>query len=502
MDLPDPNLNTGPSRRAAVVGGGVGGLSAAIHLRARGWDVDLFEANDRFGGRANLIEAADFRFDTGPSLLNYPWVFEDLFAAAGRRMSDYVELLPVDPSISFLWPDGARFTLSSDLARLARECERWEPGCTPRLLAYLADAECKYNFSMRRLVPSNETNPLKWFGALRPREMARLSVWRTLYGELHHYFRHPRLCQALASYGMYLGGSPWQLPGLFSILPFGELAYGLWLPKGGIHGLVEGLVRLARDTGVRLTANRRVARIRTAGARVTGLEFADGTAGEWTVVVSNVDVPTTRGALLEEPAGTRRAPPMTPGVITFYIGLRGRVDHLSHHTIFLPDDYRGAFDELTGRHRIPKALPFYVSVPSATDPSLAPPGHTALFALAPTPVLSRLGDIDWTEAVRDVRDRMFGRLAAHGTPIDPRDIVFETVFTPVDWRDRFGLHDGSAFGAVHTLFELGPFRTQNRDPKVRGLYYVGASTTPGTGLPLVAIGGAMTARRVDGGEAS
>ncbi len=497
MGVSDQNLKPA-GRRAAVIGGGVGGLSAALSLRLQGWDVDLFEARERLGGRAGLLAEQGFRFDTGPSLLNYPWVFEDLFAATGARMADYVTLIPVEPSIRFLWPDGGHFTLSADLSRLAAEAERWEPGVTPRLLRFFADAECKYNFSMRKLVPSNATNPLAWFARLRPREMARLSLSRSLYGELRRFVRHPRLLEALAAYGMYLGGSPWQLPGLFSILPFGELAYGLWLPKGGIYGLVEGLARRAAELGVRLHTGRKVARILHARGAVTGVEFADGTASEWDVVVSNVDVPTTEADLLGRPRARRRAPRMTPGVVTFYLGLRRRVAGLSHHTIVLPDDYRGAFDDLSRRHRIPRRLPFYVCMPSETDPDLAPPGGATLFMLVPTPVLSRLGALDWPATARDIRIAVFQRLETHGIVVPDEDIVVERVWTPEDWRDRLGLYDGSAFGAAHTLFQLGPFRAQNFDRQLRGLYYAGAGTTPGTGLPLVALSGQMTARRIAG----
>ncbi len=481
--------------RAAVIGGGLGGLSAAIHLRRAGFEVTLYEANERVGGRANLIEQDGFRFDTGPSLLNYPWVFEELFRAGGGRMSDYVRLLPVEPSICFRWPDGAAFTLSSHLPRLRDECERIEPGSSAGLMRFLADAEAKYNLSFGKLVRRNVDNPLAWIGALSPREMLRSAVWRSLYGELRRFLRSPRLCEALGAYAMYLGGSPWTLPGLFSILPYGELAYGLWLPAGGIYGLVEGIERLACDLGVRILTRHCVRRIVVQDSRVTGLEFADGSRADWPLVVSNVDVPTTREQLLGDGAGSRRIA-MTPGVITFYWGIRGRVEGLRHHTIFLPEDFRDTFEDLLVRKRIPENLAFYVCASSDTDPSLAPSGDTTLFGLVPTPRLSELGSIDWTAAVAAVRAKILHRLHAHGIEIDPARIAVEQVWTPETWSRMFGLYDGSAFGASHTLLQIGPLRARNCDRRVRGLYYVGASTTPGTGLPMVVLGGEMTAQRI------
>ncbi len=479
---------------AAIVGGGLGGLSAAIHLQRAGFDVTLYEAGERVGGRANLIEHDGFRFDTGPSLLNYPWVFEELFRAAGKTLGDCVSLTPVDPSVRFLWPDGIEFNLSSHLGRLREECERLEPGSSAGLTRFLADAEFKYHFAFKKLVRRNTGNPAAWLGALTPAEMFRSAVWRSLNGELGRFFRSRRIREALGSYGMYLGGSPWSLPGLFSILPYGELAYGLWLPKGGIYGLVEAIERAAKELGVVVRTRRPVTRIRVSGGRATGLAFADGTEEDWPLIVSNVDVPLTRERLLGDRRKNRTR--MTPGVITFYWGIRGDVDNLDHHTIFLPDDFRETFNDLLKRKRIPDHPPFYVSLPSRTDPSLAPAGHTAAFVLVPTPLLSELGAIDWDTAVARVRESVLGRLRAHGASLDPARFVFEEVWTPETWGNRFGLFDGSAFGAAHSLFQLGPFRAPNRDPAIGGLYYVGAGTTPGTGLPMVVLSGEMTARRI------
>jgi pimeloyl-ACP methyl ester carboxylesterase len=172
---------------------------------------------------------------------------------------------------------------------------------------------------------------------------------------------------------------------------------------------------------------------------------------------------------------------MTPGVITFYWGVRGEVKHLGHHTIFLPNDYRAAFADLMKHRRIPRGLPFYVSVPSATDAALAPRGDTTMFVLVPVPLLSELPSVDWKEAAREVKARVLGTLAHHGIELDAERIGFEEIYTPVEWRRRFGLYEGSAFGAAHNLFQVGPFRRKNFSAEIEGLYYVGASTTPGRG---------------------
>lgn len=479
-------------RRTIVIGAGLGGLSVAIHLCRAGHNVVVSEANDQIGGRAGLLEERPYRFDTGPSLLNYPWVFRALFSAGGACFEERVPLLHVDPSIRFVWPDGMTFTLSSDLEQLRTEIDRVSPGDTASLMAFLADGEAKYQLAFQKLVVRDRECVLSWLAALTPREILRTAVWRSLDGELSRFIRNPRLREALGAYAMYLGGTPTELAGLFTILPYGELVEGLWLPAGGMYALIKAVGKLARDVGVRIVTNRRVRRIVEKGGRVTGVEYEDGGVETADCVISNVDVPTTWRDLLGRT--TYRRLLMTPSVITFYWGVRGGAPAIPHHTILLPADSRRSFAQLSAG-LLPDDLPFYVSVPSRTDPTLAPPSCDAVFVLVPCPRISEHA-ADWSTTVREVRQRIEARMALHGWTVHSASREVDVVWTPTEWRDRFGLFDGSAFGAAHTRAQIGPLRPANRDPMVRGLYYVGASTRPGTGLPMVALSGLMTARRV------
>ena len=187
---------------------------------------------------------------------------------------------------------------------------------------------------------------------------------------------------------------------------------------------------------------------------------------------------------------------MTPGVVTFYWGVKGAVPNIGHHTIFLPDDFAGSFDDLFKNKCIPRNLPFYVSAPSETDASLAPTGDTAVFVLVPTPLLNELAGLDWPTTTRAIKQQVLERLWQHGVNLDPERITYEKIYTPEDWRDKFGLYNGSAFGAAHTLFQVGPFRDRNYSSDVQGLFYTGASTTPGTGMPMVLLSGKLTAERL------
>jgi phytoene desaturase len=486
------------AKRAVVIGGGLGGLSAAIHLRLGGLEVHLLEANARTGGRANLIELDGFRFDTGPSLLNYPWVFEDLFRAAGRELKDEVDLLSVDPSIKFVWADGETLQLSATLPRLAEEISRMEDGETSGLMAFLADASGKFRLAMEKLAVRNADTLGQWLQGVSVSELARSGVWRSFERELSRFFRNPRLRQALGSYAMYLGGSPHQLPGLFTILPYGELAYGLWLPRGGMYALIQAVENLAASVGVEIRTGCRAERVILREGRAAGVALADGETLEADAVISNVDVPTTRRDLLPPDITPLRRLRMTPSVMTFYIGARGRPVTGGHHTIYLPDDPRSAYDDLMKRGKVPDDLPFYVSVASETDPSLAPEGCSTVFILVPLPLRPHLNGISEDELASSIRQKVRQRLERHGAAALMDGVLVERVWTPQVWERTFGLFQGSAFGAAHTLTQMGPMRCSNRDPSIPGLYYVGASTVPGTGLPMVTIGGRMTAGRVLG----
>jgi len=482
------------NRRAIVIGAGLGGLSAAIHLRMMNFDVEVFEKNPRVGGRANRIEHDGFVFDTGPSLINYPWVFEQLFEATGAKLSDYVHLEGLDPSVVFYWRDHAQLQLTSDVERLSDELVKFESAAHAKLSLFLAANVRRFRFLFDHLVTSNAETLWEWIAPVPKGQLLKLGLHRSLDGELARFFRSERIRAALGSYAMYLGGSPYQLPGTFSILPFGELYYGLWYPRGGIYALVEAVAKRAQELGVRIHTDAPVESIRVRNGCACGISRAGGEHVDADIVVSNVDYPTTQQMLDHERPRPRRWA-MTPGVITFYWGIRRAVDSVHHHCIFLPDDPKRAYAQL--QHRLPDDLPFYICVPSRSDPSVAPKGSSTVFVLVPTPTLSSAGErFDWSAAVETARTRVLQRLSHHGVDITSADIAIEHVWTPAEWRDRFGLYDGSAFGLGHTLTNIGPLRPANRDRRIRGLYYVGASTTPGTGLPMVVLSGKMVAQRI------
>jgi phytoene desaturase len=292
---------------------------------------------------------------------------------------------------------------------------------------------------------------------------------------------------------MYLGGSPFDLPGLFTILPYGELAEGLWLPEGGIYSLVAATEKLARELGVEIHTGMRVRRILHRNGKVVGILLEEGAEIGSSVVASNVDVPSTLSDLAGQPVPMLR---MSPSVMTFYWVVEGRCPGLGHHTIYLPHDYAAAFRELNHGRAIPSDPAFYVAAPGVSDPTLAQDVRSGVFVLVPTPLLGRLAGVDWAAETCRVRETVLQGLQRSGAGLTSARILMERVWTPWEWKQRFGLYDGSAFGAAHTLSQMGPFRPPNYSQRLQGLYFVGASTTPGTGMPMVVLSGRLVSERI------
>ncbi|MDY6974252.1 MAG: phytoene desaturase family protein [Thermodesulfobacteriota bacterium] len=355
-------------KRVAVVGGGFGGLSVAIHLCLKGFEVTLYEANKSVGGRASQIKADGFTFDTGPTLLNYPWVFEELFNSAGLRLDEYVDLQIIDPSIRYYWPKGDCLQLTSNMTALVQEFERMEEGSSTGLFAFLADASAKYHIAMEKMACRNIDSHLKWFSSLSLKEFLQTSMWRSLDKELCRFFKNRLIREALGSYSMYLGGSPQGLSGIFTILPYGEIAMGLWLPRGGIFALVKAAETLARRVGVQILTEQQVEKILIRNNQVVGLKLAKGSLDDYPIVVSNVDVPQTHHCLLSG-NGIRIPKPlkMTPSVMTFYLGVRGKIPNASHHTIFMPHNPEKSYREIIKKKKIPEELAFYVNIASKAE---------------------------------------------------------------------------------------------------------------------------------------
>ncbi len=479
-------------KKVIIIGAGIGGLSIAPLLAKENFDVEIFESNKNIGGRANIISENGFTFDTGPSLLNYPWVYEEYFDSLGKNFYDYVELIKVDPAVNFLWKDQTNLQLSSDLNSLSDEISKFSKKDRFGIIDFFKSSQKKYELAFKKIVTKNSSNIFTWLLNAGINNLLRLGLTNNMYSEINKFFEEEKIVEAFSSYSMYLGDSPYKLPGFFSILPYGELQYGLWMPKGGMYGLVKGLKKLNLECNVKIHTSSKINKIIVEKNKAVGVsinnekKYAD-------LIISNVDSETTYKELM----GLKiRGSKMTPSVYTYYWGLNKTVEDLTHHTIFLPDDFKKTFNQLFSEHKIPDDLPFYISIPSKTDTGLAPEGMSSLFVLIPSPVISKYNYNHGINKAFELKEIVFKRFIQNNIDIKKEDVIYEKIFTPLDWKNKFGLFDGSAFGPSHNFGQIGPFRNPNKSKKINNLFFVGASTTPGTGVPMCILSSKMTKEKI------
>jgi phytoene desaturase len=481
-----------------IVGGGVGGLSAAIHLAAAGRRVRLLEQNPALGGKMGEIRAEGFRWDTGPSVITMRPVFEALFRAANRNLDDYLSLVPVEPLTRYFYPDGTVLDATRDLTRMAEQIQQIEPRDVEGYLAYLAYAARLHRLTGPAFI-YGEPVSLRTFLRVPAREWRHIDGWRTMAAAIRGYVRSPHLRQLLGRFATYVGASPYLAPATLNVIAHVELTGGVWYPQGGIYAIARALERLARELGVEIRTGSRVARIEVRRGAVSGVTLASGERLAARAVIANVDVATVYESLL--PPGTvpaRRVRTLTqaaPSVSGFILllGVRGLHSQLVHHNIFFCEDYAREFDDLF-RRGVPPADPtIYLAITSRRDPAHAPPDGENWFILVNAPPLGP--EWDWTARTREYRDAVLAALARRGLEVRDR-IVVERILTPLDIERQTGARRGALYGASSNGMLSAFGRPANRAPDVRGLYFAGGTAHPGGGVPMAMLSGAAAARQV------
>lgn len=478
-----------------VIGSGIGGLSTACYLADAGADVRVIEKNEQLGGRASRLEKDGFRFDMGPSWYLMPDVFERFFAEFGRTPSDYYDLEHLDPHYRIFFKDGDRVDVTPDLERTKDVFEEYEQGAGEALERYLEKSKENYEVGMEHFVYEDRPRLRDYLDLDVARQARGLSLLGSMQGHVEGYFDHPKLQQIMQYTLVFLGGSPTNTPALYNLMSHVDFNLGVWYPEGGIGAVVDGITDLGRELGVEYETGRPATEIkgRTGGFEV---ETASGPIPA-DLVVSNADYAHTEQELLTPERRGYDADywderTYAPSAFLLYLGVEGEVDELAHHTLVLPTDWQDHFDKIFEDPQWPDDPAYYLCVPSETDDTVAPEGHSTLFALVP--IAPGLED---TPEIRDeYRDRVLADIAAN-TGTDLRDrIVLEERFTVSDFANRYNSHDGTALGMAHTLRQTALFRPPHRSKEVDGLYFVGGDTTPGIGMPMCLISGELTADAV------
>ncbi len=481
-----------------IVGAGIGGLSAAIRLAAAGERVIVLEQNAQVGGKMGEVRAGGFRWDTGPSVITMKPVFEDLFAAAGRQLEDYLTLLPVEPLTRYFYPDGVVFDATRDLSRMVEQIAALDQRDVEGYLAYLAYAARLHRVTGDQFIYRDPPTLLSL--ARTPlRDIPAVDPLRTMDQAIRGFVRDPHLRQLLGRFATYVGASPFRAPATLNVIAHVELAGGVFVPQGGVYAIARAYARLARELGVDAKTNCTVQRIDAKGKRVIGVVLADGKRISARAVIANVDVATVYERLLPpesvDPRRVKRllnAEPSCSGFVLL-LGVEGQHPSLAHHNIFFSADYRREFDDIF-RRGVPSDDPtIYVAITSKTTPGDAPEGCENWFVLVNAPALD--GRFDWAREAGAYRDRVLAKLAAFG--FDLRDqIRVERQFTPVDLERLTGARRGALYG-TSSNDRFGAFRRPpNRAPDLHGLYFAGGTTHPGGGVPLVTLSGAAAARMV------
>jgi phytoene desaturase len=470
---------------AVVIGSGFGGLAAAIRLGARGYRVTVLEKLDAPGGRAYVLRQDGFTFDAGPTIVTAPFLLEELWEMCGKRLADDVDLRPMEPYYRIRFDDGEVFDYSGDVEKVRAEVARFSPGDVSGYDRYLRQSEAIFRVGFEQLghVPFDSWRDM---ARIVP-EMVRLRSYHTVYGMVSRYIKDPRLRTVLSFHPLLIGGNPFTVTSIYSLISFLERNWGVYSAMGGTGSLVRGMVGLIEGQGGQIRCNAPVAEITLEGRRATGVRLADGERIAADVVVSNADAAWTYRHLV--PAGARRRwsdrrierARYSNGLFLWYFGTRRQYPEVAHHTILMGPRYRGLLDDIFQRKVLADDFSLYLHRPTATDPSLAPAGCDTFYALSPVPHLD--SGTDWSQAAEPYRAAIARYLGASVLPDLEASVVSSHVATPQDFQDRLLSYRGAGFSLEPVLSQSAWFRPHNRSEDVDRLYLVGAGTHPGAGLP-------------------
>ncbi|WP_235823609.1 phytoene desaturase [Azohydromonas sediminis] len=470
---------------AVVIGSGFGGLAAAVRLGARGYRVTVLEKLDAPGGRAYVHRQDGFTFDAGPTVITAPFLLEELWQLAGRRLSDDIDLRPVSPFYRIRFDDGTFFDYSGDPEAMRAQVAKLSPGDVDGYERFLKASEAIYKVGFEQLghVPFDAWTDM---ARLAP-QLLKLQSWRTVYQMASRYVKHDKLRQILTYQPLLVGGNPFNTTSVYCLILFLERRFGVHYAMGGMGSLVTGLVKLIEGQGGTVRCHAPVREILVEGRTATGVRLDSGEVIAADVVVSNADAAFTYKHLV--PAQHRRRwtdrkierARYSMSLFVWYFGTKRRYDDVAHHTISLGPRYRGLLDDIFERKVLADDVSLYLHRPTATDPSLAPPGCDAFYVLSPVP--HQQSGIDWTREAEPFRRQMQRRLEATLLPGLGENVVTSRILTPLDFEQRLNSVYGAAFSLEPVLTQSAWFRPHNRSEELDRLYLVGAGTHPGAGIP-------------------
>ena len=483
-------LMTSSSSPAVVIGSGFGGIAAAIRLQARGYQVSLLEMRDQPGGRAYVYKQDGFTFDAGPTILTAPFLIDELFALGGKRTEDYVKIVPCHPFYRIVFHDGRVFDYTGDEAEIIEQIRKFNPDDVEGYKRFVGRSRDIFDKAFTEL--ADEPFNSVWDMLKVAPDLARLRSDQSVYKLVSGFIKDHALRQVFSFHPLLIGGNPFQSSSIYSMIHYLERRWGVHFAMGGTGAVVEGLLKLFGEMGGEFHLNSRVAEIEVdpSGGKpaVRGVRLEDGRRFPAEAVVSNGDTANTYRKLIapehRRKWTDRRLEKMrySMGLFVVYFGTDRTYPDLAHHTIVLTERYEELLRDIFHHKLLAEDFSLYLHVPTRTDPSLAPPGGDAFYVLSPVPNL--LGGIDW-DAVKDrYADAILASLEIPALCPDLRKhIVTQRILTPKDFETGLDAYQGSAFQFEPILTQSAWFRPHNMSEDIRGLYFVGAGTHPGAGVP-------------------
>ncbi|MEI6057463.1 MAG: phytoene desaturase family protein [bacterium] len=488
-------------KKVAIVGAGPGGLSAAMILAHKGFDVSIYEAKPYIGGRNSALKLGDFTFELGPTFVMLPKAFEEAFALAGRDMKNYVELKELSEMYRLHYSDGRDFHVYFDKEKIEKEIVRLFPEDAGAYARFMGTQKIKFD-RLYKCLTVPYMRPYNYFRLKLLKALSTMDLGKSVHDVLSKYFKNEDLKIAMSFQAKYLGMSPWDCPGAFTILSYIEHEFGIYHPMGGVHKICEAMEKVAREDGAQIFLNSPVKKILTKGTVTTGIELADGRVVEADHVIMNADfaygmlnlfTPEQRGVYSEKKLKAKK---YSCSTVMLYLGLDKKYN-MPHHSIFFSADYKKNVDQIFKDKILPEDPSFYIQNASVTDPSVAPEGKSAIYVLVPAPNLSG-AYIDWVKEKSIFRDKIIRLIKERTEMKDIEDhIEVERVITPAEWESEFFVHDGAVFNLAHSLDQMLYLRPHNRLEGYDNVYLVGGGTHPGSGLPTIVESGRIAATLIE-----
>lgn len=486
-------------KKIIIIGAGPGGLSAGMLLAHKGFDVTIYEKQPYVGGRTSALKAGNYTFELGPTFVMLPQIFEEAFQLTNRKLSDYVKLKRLDTLYRLHYHDGKNFNVFYDKQKLKQEIKRLFPGDETAYEKYFNDQKRKFDL----MYPCLQVPYGKWYNYLRPKLLKAFPVmdnFTSVYKVLSRYFKFEEMKMAMSFQSKYLGMSPWECPGAFTILSYVEHAFGIYHPIGGVHKISEAMEKVIQEEGGKIILKSPVKKILISNGKISGVELMDGTKDIADVVIMNADFATGMTNLLPEKMRGKwtdknlKKRPYSCSTFMLYLGISKKYN-FPHHNIFFAKDYKKNIDEIFKKKKLPEDPSFYIQNASITDPTLAPSGKSTIYVLVPVPNLD--ANIDWDKEKKRYRDTVIQKIKEQTEMKDIEDYIEEErIITPKDWSEKIDVYKGAVFNLAHTLPQMLFLRPHNEFENLPGLYLVGGGTHPGSGLPTILESGKITAQLI------